>query len=105
MLFLLISAVIMWVVSIVFMFRARADVAAKRRSGLIMSIRMSRLVFIASMGCILTALNLKTGYSIAFFLICGLAIVMGFKFVMDILHPESIADQMMNKDKMPDLRP
>lgn len=104
MLFLLISAAVMWVVAIVFMFRARAAVVAKQQSELMIAIRMSRLLLIASMGCILTALNLKIGNSAAFLAICGLAVVMGLKFVLDILKPQRVADRMQGSGQMPDLR-
>ena len=104
MLFMFISAALAWIVAVVFMFKARKAAVAKDQAGLTIAIRLSRLLFIASMGCIVTALNMKVGNTVAFFAICGLALLMTIKFVIDVLHPERVAAKLQSSGNMPDLR-
>lgn len=104
MLFMFLSAALAWVVAVAFMFKARKSAIAKDQAGLMIAIRLSRLLFIASMGCIVTALNMKVGNTVPFFVVCGLALLMTIKFVVDVIQPERVAAKLQNSEKLPDLR-
>ncbi len=101
MLFMFISAALAWIVAVAFMFRARKAVTAHDQAGLIMAIRLSRLLFVASIGCVLTAMNMKTGYSPAFFVVCGLAAIVSVKMILDLFQPERVAKKLSQSENLP----
>ncbi len=103
MFFLFISAAVMWIAAVLFMFRVRHALTANDQTGVITSIRMSRILFLASMGCIVAAINMKVGNTMPFYLVAGLAAVMCIKFVVDILSPGRIVEKMKNSGERPNL--